>query len=610
MNKIENGNTVFHSVVERLAEICKIVWVVGGIAVVSFVCPPIGVVLLVGVLWKQVKPTPQSSDKHGSARFATVRDLLNAGCLFQHVGVFLGRAVGTTAFSLWFRMRVLFGLPVKRSATAMQVVSTAWKKPKSLIVRVPDQMPHTAIFGASGSGKSSCFAMPMLLGNGAQHSLVVLDPKGELARQSARHRESVFGHQIVVIDPFGVADCGYEPQRFNPLDCFRHDESKVIDESRRLANALVVTTGKETDKFWSDSSISVVTAILAFLMTEAKEGASLNHLRDITSDPNMVEKVLKMMLQSDKAYGMLRRLAGEVSGLEGKTRASVFSVTNSNLSFLDSVAVANTLGESTFDPNVLIHDKATVYLCLPVDRLQEMASLQRVILSTLINLIFAAGEDSERRVHFLLDEAASLGAMPALYNSVQFGRSYGIRSTYLFQSSSQVERCFPESQRSDFMSTVSKVYAGSDDLETAKSVSEMMGNTTIFSATEQSGVNDGHTGSTGIHDQTSSKNWGSSNSVSYAEQSRSLMTPAEVLTLPRHLAIALLPGLPPVLIEKMPYYKKTGRGFLRRTVSLFGDMAFVTLTLVFWATILWALTLGRHEPIVVEFFEASRTNWR
>lgn len=76
--------------------------------------------------------------------------------------------------------------------------------------------------------------------------------------------------------------------------------------------------------------------------------------------------------------------------------------------------MGNALCETTFDPSVLINGKATIYVVLPIDRLKEMAALQRVILSTLINLVFAAGEDPNRRVHLLLDESASLGPMDSL----------------------------------------------------------------------------------------------------------------------------------------------------------------------------------------------------
>lgn len=608
---MKNRNYSFGDVaviMERLTEVCKLIWV-AGLLVVSFaVFPPATAVIGIYFVWKNAGPRLNAGTSHGSARWASMKDLLNSGCLFQQAGVVLGKAVNLTPFSWWFRMKSLTCLPVKRSRTAMEVVSTAWKSPKPLIVRVPGHSPHTAIFGASGSGKSTSFAMPMLLQ--CDSSLVCLDPKGELSRQSARHREREFGHEVILIDPFDISKSGYEPQSFNPLDCFRNDESRVIDEARRMASSLIVTTGKESERFWTDASSAVVTAMLAFLMTEAKEGASLNHLRDITSNPQMVEQILETMLQSDKAHGLLRRLAGEIGGFEGKTKSSVYSVTNSNLSFLDSVAVGNSLCETTFDPNSLINGKATIYLVLPIDRLAEMASLQRVILSTLINLVFAAGEDPDRRVHFLLDEAATLGPMDSLYNCVQFGRSFGLRSTFLFQSSSQVDRCFPESKRSDFMSTVSKVYAGSDDLDTAKSVSEMMGNSTILSVTEQAGLNNGQTGSTGIHDQTTSKNWGASNSTSYAEQSRSLMTPAEVLTLPRHFAIALLPGMSPVLIEKMPYFRKASSGIFRRTFSFLTDVALVATTVIVLATAMWGLTLGRQEPAVVQLLEASQSFWR
>ncbi|APZ94549.1 type IV secretory system conjugative DNA transfer family protein [Fuerstiella marisgermanici] len=593
---------------ERLSEICKIVWIVGGAAIITFVCPPIGVVLIAFIGSRHVKPKTHTASTHGTARFATLNDMLRGGCLFQHVGTFLGSAVSYTPFSWWFRVRALLSFPVKQSAMALEIASSGSKKPRPLLVRVPDQFPHTAVFGATGSGKSTCFGMQTLSRCG--DSMVCLDPKGEQARIFARLRERKFGQQVILIDPFNIAKCGYKPQRLNPLDCFRPDEVRVVDNARRLANALIVTTGKESERFWTDSSITVVTAILAFLMTEAEEGANLNHLRDITSNPATVEKILQMMLRSDKACGMLRRLAGEVSGHEGKTKASVFGVTNSNLSFLDSIAIANSLCESTFDPNVLVNSSATIFLCLPIDRLTEMASLQRIILSTLINLVFAAGENPNRRVHFLLDEAATLGPMDALYSSVQFGRSYGIRTTFLFQSSTQVERCFPESQRPDFMSTVAKVFAGSDDLDTAKTVSDMMGTSTVLSATEQTGVNDGRTGSTGIHDQTTSVSWGANNSTSYAEHSRSLMTPAEVLTLPRHLAIALLPGMSPVLIKKMPYYQRIGRGLFGRMFSLLTNIVIVSATFVVAAAIIWGLTLGRHEPIVLRVMHAASSFWR
>jgi len=353
----------------------------------------------------------------------------------------------------------------------------------------------------------------------------------------------------------------------------------------------------------------VITGKLSFLLSETQE-TSLNTLREITSSPTLTQQTIQYMQGSDACHGMLRRLANEIAGLEGKTRASVYSVTNNHLSFLDSLPIAESLATSTFDPQVLINGRATLYLCLPVDRITEMAGLQRVILSTLINLVFAAGEDPHRRVQLLLDEAASLAEMTSLDNCIHFGRGFGLRSMLLFQSASQVERCFPESKRADFNATVARVFCSSDDLVTAKEVSESMGQTTVMGLTQQSGINDGHTGSTGIHDQTTNVSCGSSSSNSFAETGRALMTPAEVMRLPRHLAIALLPGMPPALLEKMPYYRRAGRGAVVRLLGVLFDVAFVIVTLGMVAAIAWGFTSGWEEPFVVRLRESAGSFWR
>jgi hypothetical protein len=43
-----------------------------------------------------------------------------------------------------------------------------------------------------------------------------------------------------------------------------------VDEARRIANALIVRTGKETDQFWPEISSTIITTVLAFLAAEAR----------------------------------------------------------------------------------------------------------------------------------------------------------------------------------------------------------------------------------------------------------------------------------------------------------------------------------------------------
>jgi hypothetical protein len=64
---------------------------------------------------------------------------------------------------------------------------------------------HLILFGPNGSGKGARFLIPNLLGDYLDdRSVVVLDPKGELAAVTAWHRHHVLGHDVKILDPFGT----------------------------------------------------------------------------------------------------------------------------------------------------------------------------------------------------------------------------------------------------------------------------------------------------------------------------------------------------------------------------------------------------------------------
>lgn len=563
--QLEPIDTNQEAILKRLALSCKWLCTSCGFILLSIFNPPVGVSALIAFLFlKCSRRGGSQSTSHGSAVWASVADLWNAGCIESSGGVYAGRALSVDPTSRLMGLKAILGLPWSRSKEAMQLYESSRGRDVELELMIPDNIPHCAVYGATGSAKTSSFAIPLLLR--CPDTIVVLDPKGELARLSAEHRQQRFGHRIVVLDPYGMTDgIGLPQDRINPLDCFRNDPVRLVDDARRLASAIVGgRSDKESDPYWNDSATTFITAIMAFLMTIGRKGTSISQARDISSNSEMVDEMIRLMKESDKCEGLLRRLAGEVEGLQGKTRSSVISVANSHLSFLDSIPSSALLSESTFDPRDIVDGKLTIYLCLPVDRLQELSSLQRVIMSTFINLVFSAGEDRNRRVRFLLDEAATLEESDAVYSMIMFGRSYGLRAMLLFQSVSQLDRCFPDSRKADFLSTVAGIHCGCDDLASAKEVSEWCGKRTIVTASEQHGLNQGRSMSTGIHDPSKNENWGSSNSTSYSETGRELITAAEVLQLPKDRALILLPHIPPILVKKTPYFQRTARRRLKR----------------------------------------------
>lgn len=103
-------------------------------------------------------------------------------------------------------------------------------------------------------------------------SIVVVDPKGELAAVTAPYRRSV--GKVVIINPFGVLTDfkGYEDLQsvgFNPLAALDPDSPSFNVHASQIADAMVTVEGK--DPHWSQSARALIAAIVMYVAIEAKE---------------------------------------------------------------------------------------------------------------------------------------------------------------------------------------------------------------------------------------------------------------------------------------------------------------------------------------------------
>jgi type IV secretion system protein VirD4 len=165
------------------------------------------------------------------------------------------------------------------------------------------------------------------------------------------------------------------------------------------------------------------------------------------------------------------------------------------------------------------------------------------------------------KVHFILDEASALGHMQQIDDAVDRSRAYGVRLIFYFQSAGQIKKCFPDGQDQTFLSQVTQIYFGVNDILTAEQVSKMLGNETIIvdSGGATRGGNSGASRTDGSQQSTSNndgRSWGSTNN--WAEKERALLQPAEVLNMHPRRAITFTPGCRPIVTWLTRYYEKVG----------------------------------------------------
>ncbi len=512
----------------------------------------IGIIIL--VLAAITRRRSETFSAFGTARWADANDLRGEGMLGASSGPILGRVMDDGKPPLRKATRELFDFTVPSKQACEQFLASIRFGEKAklnpALVRMPKAV-HTAVFAPTGVGKGVSCVIPFLLTT--DESAVVVDFKGENFRLTSEHRRREFGHRIVVLDPFRMVS--QIPDTFNPVEFIDRESPTAIDDCRDLGEALVIRTGQEKDPHWTDSAEAWIATLIALVVQYAEfEDRSLQTVRTLLTSPEKLELAIKLMCASEAWKGILSRMGCNLTHFKDKELGSTLTTTNRFLRFLDTLAVLESTETSSFNPADLLGGKTTIYLVLPPEHMRAQSPLLRMWIGSLLRAVVRGGLENRNRVHFVLDEAASLGHMEALDDAVDKYRGYGVRLQFYYQSLGQLKKCFPDGQEQTLLSNVSQVFFGVNDLGTAEYVSNRLGEGTIV-------ISSGGTGTGTSHQSSmrgdSSSSYSSNENDNWAQHGRKLLKPEEVLALSERIAITFTPGVPPIWTRLVRYYEES-----------------------------------------------------
>ncbi|MBL8891577.1 MAG: type IV secretory system conjugative DNA transfer family protein [Planctomycetaceae bacterium] len=505
---------------------------------------PISLIVAIIVIvkkWAGVRPYSVSM---GSAAWASEDELRNND-LDGYGGLPLGLMTGRQSLEDSVH-RVMTGKC--DSKTACNSFFASFGQRLSLPISIRHSV-SALIFAPTGAGKGVSLILPFL--HLCRDSVVVLDYKGENARLSGNFRARL-GQKIVYLDPYNIvaskSDC------LNPLDFINKDSPTVIDACQSLAKALVVRGPEEREPHWNDMAELILTAVIAFAVLYGEpEDRNLQVVVEIVSDADKLDMACEAMQKSTLFDGMLARLGHQVKHVQGKERASVLTTVVRHLRFLNTPAISNISVRSTFDPRELKNGKLTAYLIIPPQHMRAMAGLLRMWIATIFGEIVALGLDESRLVHFVLDEAASLGRMEAIEDAVVMYRGFGCRFQFYFQSVGQLKTVFPNGQDQTLLSNASQVFFAANDTATADLISQRLGEATIFVDSGGTSTSTNRQRQNTGSDQTS---YSVSQNSNWQQHARRLLKPEEVLTLDPRIAITFIPGVRPIMTRLIRYYEE------------------------------------------------------
>jgi type IV secretion system protein VirD4 len=436
----------------------------------------------------------ETKSAHGTAAWAMPRDLRRAG-LFKKGGLILGR----------------FGGRLLRTTTNRHLLTLA----------------------PTRSGKGVGTIIPNLLT--WPGSVIVIDPKGENAAVTARHRRDM-GQRVYVLDPWGLS--GEHPARFNPLDELDPLSDELGDDAALLADALVQPASDITDSsHWFEEARALLTGlILHTVCDEAPGQRTLLRVRELlTQDRKQFQNFLHLMQESRSAGGLVARAANRLRQKEVREFASVVSTTQAQTHFLDSPGLSETIASSTFRLEALRKDAVSIYLVLPSKRLHTHGRWLRLMVAQTLDHLSSDTTPPRFPVLFLLDEFAALGRLASIETAMGLMAGFGVQLWPVLQDLSQLKSLYP-TRWSSFVANAGAIQAFCvNDMDTAKYISEMLGSRTVT-----------------VRGDTAYQQIGS---VQYSRVARPLMMPEELRQLPANKQVLLLQGYRPALTDRVRYYE-------------------------------------------------------
>lgn len=343
--------------------------------------------------------------------------------------------------------------------------------PKGGLLRYSGEA-HLLTIAPTRSGKGVSGIIPNLLTYDG--SVLVIDPKGENARVTARQRRS-FG-PTHILDPFGVT--GLPAASYNPLRRITADNPDALDDAAALADALVVR-GSGDDSHWDDEAASLIEGIILFVaLHEAPDRRDLGTVREIlTANEKDFGEILGIMKDCG---GLVERTANRFESKSDREASGVLSSAQRHTKFLDSPRMLAVLGAAgALDFRELKRAKGTsIFLCIPPDRLDTYGRWLRLMVNEALLDMAAEPTKPEKPVLFLLDEFAALGALQSVKRAMGLMAGYGMILWPFLQDLGQLKEHYGEAASTFFANAGAVQFFGINDLETAKHVSETLGQET------------------------------------------------------------------------------------------------------------------------------------
>lgn len=398
---------------------------------------------------------------------------------------------------------------------------------------------NTLVCGGSGAGKTRFYCKPNIMQ--CNTSFVVLDPKGEIIRDTGNLLESE-GYKIKVLDLINME----KSHCYNPFVYLKNDN----DVQKIVTNLFKSTTPKESssnDPFWDAAASMLLLALIFYLKYEAPAEEQnfsmvLELLRagDVKEDDDDYLSPLDILFERLEAKNpehiALKYYRDYHSG-SAKTLKSIQITLASRLEKFNLESLASMTNCDELELSKIGEEKTALFAIIP-DNDTSFNFLVSILYTQLFQQLFYIADHKYNGslpipVHFLMDEFANVSLPDDFDKILSVMRSRGVSVSIILQNLAQLKALFEKQWESIVGNCDEFLYLGGNEQSTHKYVSELLGKETIDLDTH--GKSSGRSGNY---------------STNYQIAGRELLTADEVRMLDNNYALLFIRGERPIMDKK------------------------------------------------------------
>lgn len=352
---------------------------------------------------------------------------------------------------------------------------------------------HIAIYGASGAGKSRCYARPFIIQCvKRRESVIVTDPKGELYESTAQYLKDN-GYIVKVFDLV-------HPELSDGWACLKELRGQEL-RAQIFSDVIIKNTGGDGKDVWDQSEMSLLKA----LILRVERG------RDYAAEGTQDIGTAYQLIQDPEGEAHLDKIFGQrvESGIKLDMNESVcvgpymtFKQASDNMrgNIITGLATRMQVFQNDVIRKITATDdidltlpakKPCAFFCIMSDQHTTLNFLSTLFFTfAFIDQVeFADLQPSKKcpvPVNYLLDEFPNIGEIPDFDKKIATVRSRDINISIIFQSIGQLQNRYPNNVWSGILGNCdTHIMLGCNDEDTAKFISNRSGETTVKVGTVQ-----------------------------------------------------------------------------------------------------------------------------